>query len=65
METTIGIIGYILVLYWDNGKGNGNWNLQMGSRVGPALTQVGLYYMYPSVSASIYLPSMASGGRLD
>ena len=25
METTIGIIGSILGLYWDNGKENGNY----------------------------------------
>ena len=25
MKTTIGIIGYILGLYWDNGKENGNY----------------------------------------
>ena len=27
METAIGILGYILGLYEDNGKENGNYNL--------------------------------------
>ena len=34
METTImgcmGIIGYVLVLYWENGKENGNYSSTLG-----------------------------------
>ena len=35
METTImGFIGYILGLYWDNGKENGNYYLGVGFSLG-------------------------------
>ena len=33
METTIGIIGYILGFYWDNGKENGNYYSIIGDRI--------------------------------